>query len=82
MSTVPSGICFKCRRAMACQEVGLTLEMWTAEDGRPYYLVQADLYSCSRCGAQVFLEFGRPLMHYHDGFAERQEANPNRLKVW
>lgn len=83
MASIPSGICFRCRRIMVCDNVGLTLEVWTKETGYPYFLVNADLYKCPTCPTQVFLEFaGTATMRHDPDFEKKRAAAPDRIKVW
>lgn len=83
MATIPSAICMPCRRAYVCDQVGVTLELWTSENGRPYYLVQADIYRCPGCGHQVASEFAETVtMNYDADFKRRQDQAPGRIKVW
>ncbi len=79
MSESHVAVCAACNNIMTCQKVGVTLEIQVKD--RPYYIIQADAYKCNGCGAAVYSEFGRRIMHYHPDFQKLVDAAPERQVV-
>lgn len=79
MSSEHVAVCGKCNRVMSCEEVGITLEMQA--NGRPYYLIQADLYRCPGCGLAVYSEFGKKVHQEHPRFDQALAHHPDRVRI-
>ena len=64
MPTASNVLC-RCGRFMRPEKNGVTVEE-RLEDGRPYKLWDADLWSCPECGNEVIAGFGaQPIVEHY-----------------
>lgn len=73
MPHIPRAVCVPCKIEMRVSKNSVNVEM-LLNTGKPYYIVEADEYRCSKCGYTALLGFGRgPLVsHYEPDYLKHE----------